>query len=68
MHSIDILTVEDNDGDFLLNSVTLLEQKIVYNIQVIQNGMDAINDHLKMLSEIPSIKKPGLFINQGFNS
>jgi CheY-like chemotaxis protein len=43
MKSINILLVEDNEGDILLTTEAFEESKIVNKVNVIRNGEDAIN-------------------------
>ena len=43
MKGIDILLVEDNEGDILLTREAFEESKIVNNIRAIKDGQDAIN-------------------------
>lgn len=43
MKSINILLVEDNEGDILLTTEAFEESKIVNKINVIRNGEEAIN-------------------------
>ncbi len=47
MQPIDILLVEDNEGDILLTTETLKDQKIIKDIHVVKNGYEAINFLLK---------------------
>jgi len=47
MQSIDILLVEDNEGDILLTTEALQDQKIVNKIQIVKDGMEAVNYLLK---------------------
>ena len=47
MQPIDILLVEDNEGDILLTTEALLEHKIVNNIFVVKDGIEALNYLLK---------------------
>jgi CheY-like chemotaxis protein len=43
MKSINILLIEDNEGDILLTTEAFEESKIVNKVNVIRNGEDAIN-------------------------
>jgi len=43
MRSINILLVEDNDGDILLTTEAFEESRIVNNIKAIRDGKEAIN-------------------------
>lgn len=43
MKSINILLIEDNEGDILLTTEAFEDSKIVNKVSVIRNGEDAIN-------------------------
>lgn len=43
MNPVNILLVEDNEGDVLLTRVALEEAKIVFNMSVVRDGKEAIN-------------------------
>lgn len=43
MKSIDILLVEDNEGDIVLTTEALEESKIISTINVVRNGKDAVD-------------------------
>ena len=47
MHPIDILLVEDNEGDILLTKEALLDHEMVNNIFVVKDGTEALNYLLK---------------------
>lgn len=47
MQPIDILLVEDNEGDILLTTEALQDRKIVNNIYVVKDGIEALNFLLK---------------------
>lgn len=43
MKSVDILLVEDNEGDIVLTTEALEESKIINTINVVRNGKEAID-------------------------
>lgn len=43
MNPVNILLVEDNEGDVLLTRVALEEAKILFNMSVVRDGKEAIN-------------------------
>lgn len=47
MQPIDILLVEDNEGDILLTTEALQDHKIVNKISVVRDGLEALNYLLK---------------------
>ncbi|MFD2033744.1 response regulator [Belliella marina] len=55
MKKIQILLVEDNDGDILLIKEALEEGRIPYELQVIKNGHDAILFLDKDIGQKPDI-------------
>lgn len=59
--SINILLIEDNDGDVMLIQEALEEGKIVNKIEVINNGEKAIA-YLKDVKEYRSKESPDLII------
>src|SRR5690606_14166044 len=55
MQSIDILLVEDNEGDILLTREALQDLKMINRISTVKDGVEAINylakrDHFKNVS------------------
>ncbi|HEY4197777.1 MAG TPA: response regulator [Mucilaginibacter sp.] len=57
MKIIDILLIEDNEGDILLTMEAFEESKIINNIKVIKDGKQAINffETLNSKDDIPNL-------------
>lgn len=61
MQTIDILLVEDNEGDVMLAMEALQESKIVNRIQAVRNGYEAL-DFLLKRDGFGNFKTPNLIL------
>lgn len=61
MKRVDILLVEDNEGDIVLTLNAFEESKIKSNISVVKNGQDAL-DYLFQRGEFKEAVKPDLIL------
>lgn len=61
MKSIDILLVEDNEGDIVLTIEALEESKIINTINVVRNGKEAI-DYVFSRGEYQNVTLPDLIL------
>ena len=61
MHEIHILLVDDNEGDILLTREALGEARIINQVSVVYDGMDAIR-FLKKMPPFTNDKTPDLIL------
>lgn len=61
MKSVDILLVEDNEGDIVLTIEALEESKIINNINVVRNGKEAI-DYVFNEGKYKEVSQPDLIL------
>lgn len=61
MKPIDILLVEDNEGDILLTTEALLESKVANSVQIVKNGYDALK-FLRKEDEFAGALTPDLIL------
>tara|TARA_R100001369_G_scaffold92896_1_gene141072 strand:+ start:89157 stop:89588 length:432 start_codon:yes stop_codon:yes gene_type:complete len=61
MHPIDILLIEDNEGDILLTKEALLEGDILKELQVVKDGWEALL-YLEKKENYKSAKTPDLIL------
>lgn len=61
MKSVDILLVEDNEGDIVLTIEALEESKIINNINVVRNGKEAI-DYVFNEGKYKDVSQPDLIL------
>lgn len=61
MQTIDILLVEDNEGDILLTTETLKDYKINNSVNVVRNGKLAL-EYIFKKGDFENAKKPDLII------
>ena len=61
MRTIEILLVEDNEGDIVLTTDALKEGKIVNNVNVVTDGEEAIN-YLKQQGKYANSATPDIIL------
>lgn len=61
MKTIEILLVEDNPADINLTQIAIRESKIVNNLSIVRNGVEAI-DFLKKKGEFTNVSRPDLIL------
>lgn len=61
MKTVNILLVEDNDGDILLTTEAFEESKIINNISITKNGKDAL-DFMFKRGEYTMVDAPDLVL------
>lgn len=61
MNPVNILLIEDNEGDILLTKESLLEGKIAKNIFVVKDGWEAIQ-YLEKKDKYKSARTPDLIL------